>query len=169
MNNKLVRVPRAKGSLVSNEGTIGVDVNLIANTSEFYSYFNKFSGELTISIPGVGTTSASGFLTQKDIGRGPEGRSGSAGATGDSGYIGSVGVNGATGPRGYVGDRGEEGDTGLRGERGLQGPRGARGLTGPDGDDGVIPMFIQVEQPDQLEFGTIWVKIQEVEMLEGDE
>ena len=169
MNSKFVRVPRAKGSLVSDNGTMAVDVNLIANTSEFYSYFNRFTGELSISIPGVGTATTSGFLTKKEIGHGPEGRAGNAGATGDSGYIGSVGINGATGPRGFVGERGDEGETGLRGLRGLQGPAGARGATGYAGDDGVIPMFIQVEEPDQLEFGTIWVKIQEVEMLEGDE
>lgn len=167
MNINQVSPPRKTGSVVSTSGSLSVESPNVDSTVELFGKFDSNEGKLMLSIPGLGVMSISGFLSSHDIGYGESGKTGKMGSIGKSGTIGSFGSRGEIGARGLAGQLGEEGQLGMTGEDGEKGTTGATGPAGATGPKGIIPMYMQVDQPENLTLGTIWVKIHEVELL-GD-
>lgn len=109
--------------------------------------FDPTSGVLTLNFSDSSALTVTGFLTNSNIGVGPEGPPGPAGkpgANGRHGIDGRPGTPGCTGPRGYRGPMGPTGPAGPHGgggSTGPAGPSGPTGPTGPAGEDGKTPEF----------------------------
>jgi len=169
MNINQISPPRKSGDLTSSSSKLNIETNVTDSATELYGKFDSNEGKLLLSIPGIGVMSISGFLSSHDIGYGETGKTGVMGSIGNAGNIGNLGEAGLIGFRGLAGQFGEEGQLGETGEDGNKGYTGSTGPTGATGDNGVIPMYMQVDQPENLAVGTIWVKLPEVEALDTEE
>lgn len=151
-----------KGPVVSAERGLEVSKQDAGGT-ELKGAFDPNTGQLTISIPTIGTVSISGLPTIHDVGYGPAGMPGIPGRDGVDGLIGSDGgrgTDGCAGPRGLPGRTGVEGPEGRRGHRGAT---GATGNPGPRGEPGVVAVFVQETDPridnPTIPAGSLWIKI----------
>jgi hypothetical protein len=120
--------------------------------------FDDSTGTLVLTLVNGTLLKVSGFMTQSAIGTGPEGQPGIGGQDGTDGLMGT---DGDQGQQGCQGPAGRAGATGPRGQQGIQGPAGDPGPEGPRGDqglDGVVDVYIQSDEPQNVGPAALWVK-----------
>ncbi len=150
------------GNVVSEERGLAVKAADKDNT-ELRGSFDPNSGQLTISIPNIGTVNITGLPTIHDIGYGPAGIPGSAGRDGVDGLFGADGLRGSDG---CEGPRGVQGRTGIQGPDGRRGNRGATGATGATGEQGIpgrVEVYVQEADPrldnPNIGPGALWIRV----------
>lgn len=133
----------------------GADIN---NTGIVNGNFDDASGTLTLNLMNGQKVQIRGFMTQSDIGTGPEGPQGLSGMNGTDGLLGEDGLQGPPGCQGPPGAPGPTGPKGEVGPQGKQGDIGPTGPTGPKGDDGQVDIYIQTEDPGAVGAGALWIR-----------
>lgn len=148
----------AEGSLAAVDGGVVVTPAAEGAVTEPSGKFDAVSGQLTISLPNMGTFVISGLPKTSDMGSGP------AGADGSRGRDGIAGLNprdGQRGPDGCIGADGQEGMPGKDGPRGREGDPGGPGPEGKQGEagqDGRFAVYMQSTDPGPVGAGSVWIR-----------
>lgn len=120
--------------------------------------FDPLTGQLTISLPNIGSFTVTGLPRTSDMGSGPAGADGSRGRDGIPGLNPRDGQRGGDGCIGADGAEGLPGKDGPRGREGDPGGPGPEGLQGEPGKDGKFAVYMQSTDPGPVGAGAIWIR-----------